>query len=423
MILYFAIFFLSIILAFNFSLIFNYEAVTKNKINIDQYNNNNDNFNELKLSASGPNAKPLIVHQYANITKTYTDISSGENVSFTLVQDWTSENVTLNYEGISIKKQWITNSEFLNNASGWSYKEIDTNNRFDNYGGAVYADYAGNPVGSLRFQATSGDYFKGDTAYFYQNISIPHELSPKIAMVSMDFNYNGVNKIANGSMYIGIVMNGIEANKTIHMNDITTSQWTTLNMYYNPVSFGQSLPGEVTVKYGIYVNGDCSRGSGGPVEIFLDNLEFELWSKPNQSELIKVYDVEFLQNSTCHTTTYGEGYSFIEGVRTRSPTDLVVFTLYQNINDVIDFTIDEVTIVSFAEKIMNTTIDGQIGSQYTHGDIIIWDIEFSIFIPIDYISWLRIDKPNDFSFTSIKDGYNVEQIGSCIGISLGSTQL
>lgn len=344
-------------------------------------------------------------------------------MSFSLVQDWTSKNVTLNYKGVAIKNQWTTNGDLLSDASGWSYEEIDTNNRFDNYGGDIFADYAGNPVGCLRFEATSGDYFEGDMAYFYQSISIPHGLSAHIATISMDFNYNGVNKIPNGSMYLGIVINGIEANKTIHMNDIATSQWTTLTMHYNPVSFGQSLPGDVTVKYGVYVHGDCTRGSGGPVTIFLDNLKCELWSKPNQSELIRVYDVEFSQNYTYHNTTYGEGYSFIEVERSRSPTDLVVFTIYQNISDVIEFNIDMVTIISFVEKIMNTTSDGQVGSQYTYGDIIIWNFEFSIFIPTDYFSWIIIDKPDDFSFTSIEDGFNVEQIGSCFGTGLGSIQL
>ncbi|MFX1525510.1 MAG: hypothetical protein ACFFCC_18535, partial [Promethearchaeota archaeon] len=418
----FGLLFLSLILTFNLSLFFIDKSTFEAEKGFVKYNHS-DKVNELRLSSSKPNGRPLLVHQCANITKIHTDISSGENVSFSLVQDWTSENITLDYKGVSIKNQWTTNGDLLNNASGWTYEEIDTNGRFDNYGGAFYADYAGNPVGSVRFEATSGDYYEQDSAYFYQNISIPHELSPKSATISMDFNYNGVNKIPNGSMYIGVVINGIEANKTIHMNDITTSQWTTLQLQYNPVSFGQSLPGEVTVKYGVYVHGDCTRGSGGPVTIFLDNLKFELWSEPNQSELIRVYDNEFSQNYSYQNTTYGEGYSFIDVERTRSPTNLVVFTIYQNISDVIDLNIDTLTITSFAEKIMNTTIDGQVGSQYYNGDSINWDIEFSIFIPTDYFGWLIIDKPKDFFFSSIEDGFNVEQIGNCVGTGLGSTQL
>ena len=92
-ILCFSLLFLSLIFAFNHNPIFNDKSVVKNKIDIAQFNDNDD-LNELKLSASEPNGKPLVVQQYANISKVFNGVDSGENVSFTLYNDWVSQNTT-----------------------------------------------------------------------------------------------------------------------------------------------------------------------------------------------------------------------------------------------------------------------------------------------------------------------------------------
>ncbi|MFX0043232.1 MAG: hypothetical protein ACFE8L_09990 [Candidatus Hodarchaeota archaeon] len=381
-----------------------------------------DELNEPKSSSSEPNGKPLLIHQYANISssESYSNVRSGENISFTLVEEWTSKNVSINYEGVSIEKNYAVNGDFADNESGWFYEEVDINGVFS----GRYTDIQGSPPGAYRIKLDPGDYITGDRSYIYQNYTFGEKLASGIARVSFDFiTKSGSSYPANASIYIAIIINGVEKNYTIDMDSISFNILTSITMQYDPISFGQVLPGESILKIGIIIEDDCTKASPDTQCIF-DNINFKLWTQPNKTGILKATDVEFSQDYTYYNTTYGNGYSFIEVDRTRSPTDIVIFTINENITEIIsDFLIKQITITSYGVKIFNSTFSAQLGSLYTVGENISWEVEFNIDIPSYYNSWVIVDKPIDWLISHVLDNYNIDQTGNCQGTGLGSVKL
>ena len=403
--------FISILIILSFTLTVNFflynNILNRNLVitsKIDVYSN-------LEASTSNINGKPLLIHQYANISKSYTLNTFPSNISYTLIQDWTSKNTTINFDGVSKKKDWITNGDFLDNKSGWTYAEVDSNNRLAE---GNHVGWNGNPPGCVQTSVAQGNYYEGDMAYYYQNITIPEAFSSKIATFSFNYKYTGVLLYPpNGSIYMAIIVDGIEKNKTISFDDITLDQWGVAVLQYDPVTFGQALPGEISVRGGIYIDADCIKGGGGS-KFYLDTIKFEPWTEPNEGGLIKVYDVDNDQTYSYSNLTYGEGYTFIDVERSAESTRDIIFTISSNFSDYLDFSINEVEIISSAVKSFNSTYLGESGSHYTLNDKINWQFDSSIFIPTDYLSWIEIEKPSDWIFTSVIDGYNVEQIENCI---------
>jgi len=68
-------------------------------------------------------------------------------VSFNLAPDWTSKNVTINYEGVAQKKDWVTNGDFDSDMSGWTYKSLGNGWTNEGYNGGF-----GNPTGSVEVE-------------------------------------------------------------------------------------------------------------------------------------------------------------------------------------------------------------------------------------------------------------------------------
>jgi len=376
---------------------------------------------EPKLSSSKPNGKPLIINQYANISNsiTYSDISSGENVSFTLTQGWTSKNTTINYEGVSQKKDIITNGGFDSDESGWVYKTNDNTH----YEKLSYSSTEGNPGGRAAFTVTNDAKDAGDYGYYEQNITLPEELCSLDAYFSFDYYYSWFPRPTNCSLFMSIIIGNVERNKTLNLKDIPDhATWYSMDLYYNPVSYGQVLPGNITIRLGVYTNEASTMSSAS--DLRLDNIKYELWTKPNKTGIIKAYDNEFPQNYTYYNTSIGKGYSFIDIERTRSPTGEVDFTIHSNISDLLDFSIETITITSYAVKEFNSTISSKLGSLYTPAENIIWQVEFSISsIPGDYDCWVEFDKPSDWSFIHIIDGFEADRTGDCLGTSFGSNRL
>ncbi|MFX0104963.1 MAG: hypothetical protein ACFE75_05690 [Candidatus Hodarchaeota archaeon] len=379
--------------------------------------NQNTDHNSPELALDVPNGKPLVIHQYANISNDYIQRSLPVNVSFTLIQGWTSKNITINYEGVSQKKDWVYNGDFYTNSTGWTYEEIDTNGRTDPN---VYVDWEGNPPGCRQIRVSQGTYVEGDMAYYTQDFYIPESFASKTASLSLDYKYGG-NALypTNGSVYMAIIVNGYEKNKTLNFKDIAIDEWSNLKMLYNPISYGQVLPGNVTVRVGMSISADCSKGGGGSY-FYVDNVKFEPWTQPNKEGLLRAFDLELNQNFTYNNITYGRGYSFIDFERTRAPTDEVIFSIYKNATNMLDFSIDSIIIHSQAVKIFNSSISGIDGTLYVKGEEIEWFFELPITIPFGYICWVKIEKPNDWEFTSILDGFAVEQKENCLGTNIGS---
>ncbi len=117
--------------------------------NHDFYNktkkNENEGIKNPPLASTEPNGNPLRVNQFANVSNIFTNIDSGENVSFAIAQDWISKNVNITFEGVSKKKDWAINGGFNTDMLGWYYIEKDTPNGFAHQ----YEDIKGNPEGSV----------------------------------------------------------------------------------------------------------------------------------------------------------------------------------------------------------------------------------------------------------------------------------
>jgi hypothetical protein len=387
------------------------------------HNDSKNNLENPRISLEEPNGKPLLVHQFANISNDYIERTLPVNVSFTLLEGWTSKNVTIRYHGVSQKKDWVYNGNW-NFEGGWNYEEIDTYGKLTN---GVYVDWDGNPnpsgLGCRRIDVAQGSYAEGDMAYYTQDIFIPESFSSKTASFSIDYKYSGSAEYpTNGSIYMAVIVDGVEKNKTLDLKDIAIDEWSNLKMLYNPVSYGQVLPGNITVKAGISISADCSKGGGGS-DLYIDNVIFEPWTQPNENGLLKAFDLENNQNFTYNNITYGEGYSFIDFERTRAPTDQVIFTIYKNTSIPLDFSIDTITIYSSAIKVYNSSVSGLDGCMYTKGENIEWFFELSINIPFGYNSYIEIKKPLDWNVVEVTDGFEIDQTGNCLGKDIGSNNL
>jgi len=93
-----------------------------------------------------------------------------------------SENVTIYYEGISQKKDWIANGSFANNASGWNY--TDTTSEM---GGSWISDHSG----SVRIRINETNFNKGNYSYYERNFTIAEPFSDnEVSTLSFDYRYD-----------------------------------------------------------------------------------------------------------------------------------------------------------------------------------------------------------------------------------------
>jgi len=85
-----------------FTAYFNY-----NQFNNDQFNDHLNDLNiykEPKVALNEPNARSLRISQHTTISNSFFPLSLPTNVYFTLVEGWTSEDITIYYEGYLRKK-------------------------------------------------------------------------------------------------------------------------------------------------------------------------------------------------------------------------------------------------------------------------------------------------------------------------------
>ncbi len=416
---------ISIIFLSIFVIILQNNLLYDNKYTELSYNNQyQDIFNDQTLNTASinPNGKPLLVNQYANISRTFTDVESNQNVTFSIAPEWISKNTTIYYDGVERQKQWITNYDFATNADHWNYVEQDTNYRFWEGG------YAGWGVdghyGSAWFGMDDGMVAEGDYAGYQQIFSISEEtLTDKLVTASFEYYYVPGGSYPDASIYLKVVIGDVEMNITRHLDDISMNQWEPISIQYNAESIGQILPGSVFVFAGLYINDDSTHSDQD--RIFMDNIQLTLWTNLNDTNgLIRTYDVLSETDYQYYSISEGQGYSFID-IERSIPGD-ITFTIFENIYpemDYIEFNIREVTVFSSAIKVFNTTYFGKEGSFYSLGLPVYWMTSFSISLPTYYYSWIEILKPLEWSITSIIDGFETEQIGGCYGNEYGSSRL
>jgi hypothetical protein len=372
------------------------------------------NIEKPRLSSDAPNSKPLRIYQFATTSNSFFPSILPADAHFTLAEGWTSNNVTIYYEGVSVKKDIALNGEFSDNSSDWMYM---SNNP------AIFTD-AGWKLGHIGFDLIDGDVLKDEYAFYQQNLSISEPFNyGNLASLSIDYKYE-ITPLTiipeNLTLYLAIKVNDKEVNKTLSFLNLITDEWATTNFIFDPLTKGQILPGNVSIKAGVYALSNLSL-TGNNDAFKIDNIKFEIWTEPNEPDLVEVLDINFNTNYTYHNLTYGRGYSFIDTERIKNVTSEISFTIFQNITNVLEFQINNITVNSDLVKTYNSTYNGKEGSLYSTNSQIHWELEFLVLFPFLYqTSRIEVEKPSDWNIESVFDGFGTDQIGVCQGTDLGS---
>ncbi len=392
---------------------------------------NADSFSDLnkikepKVAANEPNGKPLLVYQHSTITKTFYPFSLPYDISFTLVEGWTSKNVTISYDGVAHKKNWVVNGSFDEGETPWVY----------NSSNSAITNMSWQPTYvEIKVISQPQDIPKGSSGYFEQNFTIPETLtSDTLVTLSTNYKYRITGGIGvpsrNISAFISINIGGIEKNKSISFSNLVegSANWNPMTLPYYMSEVGQQLPGNITIRAGVFVDNITDTPNKDQF-LSLDDIQFTVWTKPNLPNLLIANDTDdvFFYNVYNYTnSSYGEGSAFIdESIRYSEDTE-IVFTILKNSTFTEDFKIDNITIASEAVKIFNTTAGGKESSQYTNGININWQTECSIdLLHYTYLhNWAEINKPNDWNITSVLYGSYTDYIANCTGTGLGSEKL
>ncbi len=388
----------------------------------NQNNNDLNNFNDPNLSQIQPNSKPLLIYQHSTITNTFYPLSLPSDISFRLLEGWTSKNVTITYDGVSHQKDWVINGTFDTGEAPWEYFTTDEN---------TFEKRSWDPSGYIEMNVLKNDVPKGSYGYFEENITISEPLaSNTFATLSMDYLYTlgsgGPVSEENKSAFISINIGGFEINKSVSFLDLNENLWTPMDLDIDLTSINQQLPDNATIRVGVFFPNETDPG-GKVHTLGFDNIQFSLWTKPNVPNLLIANDTDDIYNYDIYNytnSTYGKGSAFIDELFSNSEDSDIIFTISKNDTFTEDFTIYNITITSEAVKTFNSTIEGQEGSRYTNGINITWLTESFIFIPYNYLNnWVEITKPNDWNITSILNGFGEEKVGDCTGTGFGSEKL
>ncbi|MFX0074212.1 MAG: hypothetical protein ACFE96_02120 [Candidatus Hermodarchaeota archaeon] len=408
---------ISLTLLFTLSVLYNNHILITNHSNLI---NDKAKNNLLETSSTNVNGKPLLIHQYSTITSSFFPSSLPANISFTLYEGWSSQNVNINYEGVSQKSERVFNSGFDTDTSGWGYKSNNPT-EFINNG---YQSDDGNPVGCTEIRLDTGIKNKGNYGYYEQNISIPEKLSSGlISRLAIDYKLYTLLTIPTSlSVYLAIIIGNVEKNVTYSFETyVEKNTWLPLSMIYDPSDYGQVTPNNATVRVGIYTNAQVMLTQW--CEMRFDNIRFELWTMPNESNLVRVFDNDIGNNYSYINSSYGKGYTFIDGERNYESTKDLIFTIYSNKTEILDFFIYNITIQSSVVRTFNSSISEIEGCICTFGDNILWEtsIEYSEYYKYGEI-WAEIIKPTDWNIIHLYDRDNVDRVGNCLDLGIGSNK-
>ncbi|MFW9902364.1 MAG: hypothetical protein ACFFDY_13940, partial [Candidatus Thorarchaeota archaeon] len=409
-----------LIISIIFILIFTIPNNSPNFFAKNYEENNLYDFDNPKLSSNGPISKPLLITQHSTISNTIFPSSLPKNISFTLLEDWTSQNVTINYNEVSHQKDWVINGSFEQGEDPWEYDSSDPSK-------IIKLSWQPENV-QIEVQKNVVNLPKGSFGYFEENFTIPEPLaSDSIVTLSMDYLYSlavGGTELIDLVAFISIDIAGINKNTSTSFIDLVEDSWTKMSINYDLNLAGQELPNNVTIRAGIFAVNETLNTGSKEHYLSIDNIQCIIRTKPNQPNLLIAKDTEFGIEYPYENITYGKGKTFIDVERNRSQTSDIKFTISKNSTVTDELEIYNITITSEAVKIFNSTIDGLDGSIYTTNDQVNWQTECSFSIPYNYLNnWAEINKPTDWNITSILDGYSVEKKESCEGIGLGSTRL
>ncbi|TXT62446.1 MAG: exported protein of unknown function [Promethearchaeota archaeon] len=352
-----------------------------------------------------PNGKPLNISQHARVSKFYNPQILPQNISFTLAKNWISKNISIYYEGISKKDDYVENGRFSTELTPWSFQESDANKFIDEYNSQ-------NGYGEILIKnqpQTASDY-----GYYEQYVSLGGEFAKnKLLLYSLDYYYRDADSSFNNKMsaYMAVIVDGVEKNLTIKASELEQNTWTQLNLIYNPNQEGQDLPATVVFRAGIVID------EGGTPDhdqyLRIDNVETEIWTGIEDSYIIEAYDHDLDATYPYQTTGSGNGKTIINTERQSSETQEIVITLSKNASYSGDFEIYNVTLTSSLLKVFNSTFNSQLGSKCTTGSGITWHTNIDFNIPYGYSeSRADISKPLDWTFVHIYDSYDDDRINN-----------
>ncbi len=370
----------------------------------------------LNTSAIDGSSKALAITQQASVARSFYPLSLPTNASFFLVNTWRSKNVTIDFNGVSHYKDWITNGLFTAGDSPWVFKSSTAN--FAN----------GTSPGNAQMTiANLQSYAKGAYGYFEENVTVPESLSSnKLTSISMDYYFFDDAKLPseNMSLLLSVTIGGVEKNISVHLTDLVVNSWTGLTLTYNPQTVGQILPGLMTIRAGIYTY-NAATTLAKVQRLSIDNVRFNIWTGMNRNNSLVIRDNEFNQNYSYQNITTGTGRAFIGVERSRGTSSDVVFTIFKNSLVTEDVEAYNVTVTSFVEKQFNSTISGVSGSQYNAGGSSVnWTTYLNFVTPSSYISERAlVGKPSDWNIMKITDGYGLDRVAACSGTVIGSNTM
>jgi len=365
----------------------NYNDISIREQNMDPISDINV-INDLKAAANEPNGKTLFVIQHANTSNSFLPFSLPTNISFTLAQGWISKNITINYEGVASENNTVSNGDLALNRTGWTYKSNNPVELVDK----GWTASEGNPPGCFYIEMQNGALAANDYGYCEQTTWNGDNFATNyLTTISMNYKYNTKGKPAqsNVSTFLEVEIGGVKANKIIEFPDLVQDAWSSMYLTYDPSAIGQTLPNNITVRAGIFVENGVTPSDSQ--ELYIDNIKYKIWSGINDPDLIVAYDIDYNKNYTYNNITAGKGTTFIEIERNRSVTSDVIFTISKNSSYSDEFSVKDITISSECIKLFNSTYGGLNGSYYTTDGDITWNTEFSIFIPYDYMdNWAEL---------------------------------
>ncbi len=392
--------------------------------NMDQISDLNV-INDLKSAANEPNGKPLLIYQHATISNTFFPSSLPTNVSFTLLEGWTSKNVTINYDRVSHQNDWVVNGTFDSGESPWEYF---TNNA--DFIKKSWDSYEGEDCVGIEI-SKGQSFLKGDYSYFEENFTIPEpSASNTFAQLSMDYHFiHDLGTSSNNiSLFISIDIGGEKKNTTSKLINLVKDYWTEMSVSYDLTNYNQQILGNndnITVRVGVITENNTISPASKLQLLYLDNIQFTVWTEPSVSNLIVAKDLDDNEEYGYQNTTFGKGKTFIDVERSKNGNSDIKFTISKNDTFPEELNVYNITITSEAVKIFNSTIDLQDGSLYTSNTNINWQTEgFITVLPYTYLNnWAEINKPSDWNITSVLDGYGAEKRASCTGKEFGSENL
>ncbi len=404
----------------NFSMIsFNNQKLTTDK---------SKNFRNPNISSDGTNSRPLLVYQHTTISNIYYPLSLPSDISFTLIEGWTSKNVTITYDGVSHQKDWVINGTFPTGEAPWEY--YDNNSNFIKEAWQVIdgQDCVGITINKGQ------SFLQGDYSYFEENLTI-HEPSALNTLATLSMDYYFIHELGvssnNISTFVSIDIEGEEKSTEAKFIDLVEESWSEISVTYDLSAYNQLIHGNnenITIRAGVITQNDTSQTpSSKDQRIFFNNIQFTVWTKPSLPNLLIANDIDNNYNFDFYNytnSTFGKGSAFINESIIKSGSSDITFTILKNNTFTEEFEVHNITITSEAIKIFNSTLNGQEGSLYINNINVDWRTECSFFIPFGYIdNWVEIFKPDDWNTTSILDGFGVDTKGSCTGITLGSERI